>query len=39
MIDGSTLSYVDVSTLNSGKYLVKISNSISERTYPIVVGN
>lgn len=39
MIAGSTLSFVDVSTLYSGKYLLKISNSISERTYPILVGN
>lgn len=39
MIAGSTLSFVDVSTLYAGKYVVKISNSISERTYPIVVGN
>jgi len=39
MTAGSTLSFVDVSTLYSGKYLVKISNPISERTYPIVVGN
>ncbi|MCE2713290.1 MAG: YHYH protein [Cryomorphaceae bacterium] len=39
MIAGSTLSFVDVSTLYSGKYVLKISNSISERTYPILVGN
>ena len=35
---GSTLSFVDASTLYSGKYVLKISNKISERSYPIVVG-
>jgi hypothetical protein len=39
MVAGSTLSYMDVSTLYAGKYLVKIANSISERTYPVIVAN
>jgi hypothetical protein len=39
MVAGSTLSYMDVSTLYAGKYLVKIANSISERTYPVMVAN
>jgi hypothetical protein len=39
MVAGSTLSFVDVSTLYSGKYLLKVSNSISERTYPVIIGN
>jgi hypothetical protein len=39
MVAGSTLSYLDVSTLYAGKYLVKIANSISERTYPVMVAN
>lgn len=39
MIAGSTLSYIDVSILYEGKYLVKISNSISEQTYPVMVAN
>jgi hypothetical protein len=39
MVAGSTLSYMDVSTLYAGKYLVKIANSISERTYTVMVAN
>ena len=39
MVAGSTLSYLDVSTLYARKYVVKVANSISERTYPVMVAN
>ena len=38
ILAGSTLGYFDVSALYSGKYILKITNTISERVYNVVVG-
>jgi hypothetical protein len=38
ILAGSTLGYFDVSALYTGKYILKIANTISERVYKVAVG-